>query len=191
MADQKPISKGGSKANTPPEPVQEGSPAPATETSSASGTEAAAKTEQTKPQASEAGSANQSVGKEATAAMSKNPCSCQSEETSSDFDCNPCSDPIATANRVIRDPNVSSAVSELLGAAARSVKDDGSARVPKMVHGALEGIARAFAGKDAVPAKGEICGGAGSGVLRNPESGHRRTNAARCPACAQDRAPAP
>lgn len=164
MADQKPISKSGSKANTPPERdaeaspelAQEGASVPATDASATPDAEAAAKTAQATPQARETEPEIPSDRREAPAAMSTKPCSCQSEATPSGFDCNPCSDPIATANRVIRDPNVSNAVSELLGVAAKNAGDSANM---KSVQGALEGIAKAFAGKDAVRAKGESCGG--------------------------------
>jgi len=174
MADQEKTSlKSGQKMSAQPdgsaaaanELEKEASPAPEAGASPAPDPEAASASEPRPPAPTDRKAPTAPVP--AVPGAVSNPCACESETSSSTVDCNPCSDPIATANRVIRDPKVSTAVSELLGAAAQSVKGRDStsekkglsARVQKSVEGALEGIAKAFAGKDAVRAKGESCGG--------------------------------
>jgi hypothetical protein len=72
--------------------------------------------------------------------------------------CMPCTDPIETVNRVIRDGTVSAAVSELLQGAADTGFSSFSKPAGPNVLKALTSLSKAFAGKDAVRAKGECCG---------------------------------
>jgi hypothetical protein len=69
--------------------------------------------------------------------------------------CIPCSDPIATVNRVMRDRTVTAAVSELLLGAAEDVRTN---KFPS-VKNALQRMGSAIAGTDAVAAEGEPCQG--------------------------------
>jgi hypothetical protein len=74
--------------------------------------------------------------------------------------CNPCSDPISTLNRVMRDRTVSDAVSELLqGAADKGLSNSLNNPAGPLVQKALTTLSKAFAGTDAVRAKGECCHG--------------------------------
>jgi hypothetical protein len=75
--------------------------------------------------------------------------------------CTPCSDPIQTVNRVMRDRTVSDAVSELLQGAAQNGFSSllSPPAAGSNVNKALTTLSNAFAGKDAVRAKGECCHG--------------------------------
>jgi hypothetical protein len=72
--------------------------------------------------------------------------------------CMPCSDPIETVKRVIRDRTVSAAVGELLqGVADKGVAGALQEQAGPLVQTALTTLSKAFAGTDAVRAKGECC----------------------------------
>jgi hypothetical protein len=73
--------------------------------------------------------------------------------------CIPCSDPIETVNRVIRDRTVSAAVSDLLKGAADSGIKNAFDHPPESVKQALTALSKAFRGTDAVRAKAECCRG--------------------------------
>jgi hypothetical protein len=71
--------------------------------------------------------------------------------------CDPCSDLIDAAKRVIRDPKVTKNVGDLLLGVAK--RDWGSDSLADAGKAALTSFAKAVAGRDAVPAKGERCRG--------------------------------
>jgi hypothetical protein len=79
------------------------------------------------------------------------------DEAPSTSPCDPCSDLITAAKRVIRDPKVSKNVGDLLLGVAK--ESWGSGSLVNAGKAALTSFAKAVAGRDAVQAKGEPCRG--------------------------------